>query len=96
MARDDGFGPAAKRVLLHIKMTAKRLGKLRHLILHGVMRRDFSTYTGWLLQVREFDKATSNVVVHRFSNENLHETLSQMSLFLSALSPWVAKLIGRA
>ena len=96
MIRDPGFPHASKEALRAFKIEAKRLGKIRHLILHGIMFRDPKTTTGWRLQVREFDKDTSQIATHYFDNDTLLETLRQMSAFLRVMSPWVAKLIGRA
>ncbi|MCG6119527.1 MAG: hypothetical protein MEP44_02670 [Blastomonas sp.] len=95
MARDPGFSEEAQAALRAFKIEAKRLGKIRNLILHGIMFRDPKTATGWRLQVREFDKNKSEIVSHYFDNDTLLETLRQMSAFMGVLSPWVAKLIGR-
>ena len=96
MIRDPGFPDSSKAALRSFKIEAKRLGKTRHLIVHGMMFRDPKTATGWRLQAREFDKETSRIVSHYFENEALLEILRQMSAFLHVLSPWVAKLIGKA
>ena len=94
MSRDPGFNDPAKETLLLFKREAKRLGKIRALIVHGMMFRDPGTPTGWHLQVREFDKETSKVVTHHFDNDTLIETQRQMTGFLSALSPWALKIIS--
>jgi len=59
MMRDPGFPDESKAALRALKIEANRLGKVRSLILHGMMFRDPRTPTGWRLQVREFDKNSS-------------------------------------
>lgn len=94
MQCDESFTDETREFLRLIRIEAKRLGKGRHEIIHGMLWHKGGLSLEWTSQRVVYDGPNARIAHRTFHNNDLQKLSAEMAEFSHYLAPKVWVLIG--
>jgi hypothetical protein len=94
MQRDERFNSEIREFLRVARIEAKRLGTLRHDLIHGVLHRRAPGDFNWYTQRVVYDGPYARLAHRTYTPDELRDVTSKIAEFGGYLSPKVWAIIG--